>query len=116
MKKDYKTTTEELYSNVLLLGEALPDVMGSFHQTMAHAWKDGAVSKKNKELIATALAVAAGCEGCIGVHTQSLVKSGVTRQELVEVLGVAVCMGGGPAVMQAGEALKSFDQFAAAGN
>ena len=114
MTKDYMANTAELFNNVKELGKVLPDVMKGFQSTMALAWEDGAVSKKTKDLIAIALAVSAGCEGCIGVHSQSLVKLGVTRQELAEVLGVAIFMGGGPAVMREGEALKAFDQFNAA--
>ena len=114
MAIDFKANTAALVGNVKELGTALPDVMKGFHSAMALAWEDGAVSKKTKDLIAIALAVAAGCEGCIGVHSQSLVKLGATRQELVEVLGVAIFMGGGPSVMRAGEALKAFDQFSAA--
>lgn len=57
-----------------------------------------------------------GCQAlrrCIGFHTQALVKLGVTRQELEEVLGVAIYMGGGPSLMYAADAMVAFDQFSA---
>ena len=111
MSKDYKGITGELVNSVKELSEAIPDVMTGFFTIMDHAWKDGALTKKTKELIGIALAVAAGCEGCIGVHSQKLVNLGVTRDELLETLGISICMGGGPAVMRSGEALKAFDAF-----
>jgi alkylhydroperoxidase/carboxymuconolactone decarboxylase family protein YurZ len=39
------------------------------------------------------------------------VKLGATRQELAEVLAVAVQMGGGPSLMYAADAMTAFLQF-----
>jgi AhpD family alkylhydroperoxidase len=75
------------------------------------AMKDGAVSKKTKEFIALALGVAARCDGCLGYHAEALVKLGATRQEVAEVLGVAIQMGGGPSLMYAADAYTAFLQF-----
>ena len=58
-----------------------------------------------------ALAVANHCPGCIGFHAQTLVKLQTTREELIETLGMAVYMGGGPSLMYAAEALEAFEEF-----
>jgi AhpD family alkylhydroperoxidase len=71
--------------------------------------KDGALAHKHKELIALAIAVAVRCEGCIVFHTRSCVRLGVSREELIEMLGVAVEMGGGPSVVYGAQALECFD-------
>ena len=76
----------------------------------AAATRDGALDKKTKELIALA-GVAAHCDGCIGLHTQTLAKLGATRQELEEALGVAVDLGGGPPLMHAANAIAAFEQY-----
>ena len=47
----------------------------------------------------SAPSIATRCDGCIGFHTEALVKLGASRQELDETLGVVVYMGGGPALM-----------------
>ena len=44
-------------------------------------------------------------------HTQSLIKLGVTREEFLETLSMAIYMGGGPSLMYAAEALKAFEEF-----
>jgi AhpD family alkylhydroperoxidase len=75
---------------------------------------DGALDCKHKELIAVAISVAVQCEGCIAYHVHDAIQAGATRQEVVESLGVAIMMGGGPAVMYACEALAALDQFASA--
>jgi alkylhydroperoxidase/carboxymuconolactone decarboxylase family protein YurZ len=38
-------------------------------------------------------------------------RAGATRQEITETIGVAVLMGGGPAVMYGAEALEALAQF-----
>ena len=40
------------------------------------------------------------------------VAAGATRQELLETIGVAIIMGGGPASMYAAHALDAIEQFA----
>lgn len=60
-----------------------------------------------------ALGVASRCDGCIGFHAQALVKLGTTREEFLEVLGMAIYMGGGPSLMYAADALRAFEEFSA---
>ena len=64
-----------------------------------------------KALIAIALAVANRCPGCIGFHSQALVKLQTSREELLETLSMAIYMGGGPSLMYAAEALEAFEEF-----
>ncbi len=111
MTKNYKQMTEELLPFVTTLHKELPGVMQAFSSMGKAATQDNALNKKTKELIAIALAVANHCEGCIGFHVQALVKLGVTREELIETLGMAIYMGGGPSVMYAAEALHAFADF-----
>ena len=79
----------------------------------AHATADGVLDKKQKELIALAIAVTQRCDACIGFHMRTLVKLGATRQEVAETLGMCVYMGGGPAMMYAADAIAAFDEFSA---
>lgn len=75
------------------------------------ALEDGALSKKTKELIALSIGVSGQCKGCIGFHVKALIILGVTREELVEALGMAIYMGGGPSLMYAAEAMQAFEEF-----
>jgi AhpD family alkylhydroperoxidase len=108
MAKNYKEITGELLPFVAQLHKELPGVMQAFSSMGKAATEENALDKKTKELIAIALAVANHCEGCIGFHVQTLVKLGVSREALVEALGMAIYMGGGPSVMYAAEALHAF--------
>lgn len=84
-----------------------------FAQLALASMAEGAVSAKHKELIALAIGVTQRCSGCIGFHIKALQKLGATRQELDEMLAVAVYMGGGPALMYAAEAIHAWEEMAA---
>ncbi len=111
MSKNYKEITKDISESLAKIRKEIPDVMNGFSAMAQAATKDGALSKKTKELIALSLGVASRCDGCIGFHVQALLKLGVTREELMETLGMAVYMGGGPSLMYAADALRAFEEF-----
>jgi AhpD family alkylhydroperoxidase len=79
------------------LKDQAPDIargFGGFYQTVM---KEGALSVREKELIAMAIGLAQRCTPCINLHVQGCVKAGATREQILEAAGVAVMMQGGPA-------------------
>lgn len=111
MPKQYKEITKDISASLAKLRKEIPDVMSAFTSLSQAASKEGALDKKTKELLALGLGVAARCDGCIGFHSQALVKLGASREELLEVLGMAIYMGGGPSLMYAADALAAFEEF-----
>ncbi|MBR0957469.1 carboxymuconolactone decarboxylase family protein [Bradyrhizobium japonicum] len=111
MDKNYVDITRNISANLKKLRGDIPDTMKGFAALAQAAARDGALDKKTKELIALALGVAGHCDGCIGFHTEALVKLGATRQEIEETLGMAVYMGGGPSLMYAADAIAAYEQF-----
>jgi AhpD family alkylhydroperoxidase len=111
MDKSYPEITRQISANLRKLRSDIPDTMKGFTALAQAATRDGALDKKTKELIALAIGVAAHCDGCIGFHTEALVKLGATRQEVEETLGMAIYMGGGPSLMYAADAIAAFEQF-----
>ncbi len=73
-----------------------PDLFNKWSAFATAAFEDGAVSAKNKELMAIALSIAASCEPCVKIHTRRAKKLGATNEEIAETIGVAVVMLGGP--------------------
>jgi AhpD family alkylhydroperoxidase len=98
------------YSRELL--HLVPDAVKSYGALSKAAQTPGALDRKTKELIALAIGVATRCEGCIAYHARNSVRAGATRQEVAEMLAVAVQMGGGPAMVHGADALRAFDEFA----
>jgi AhpD family alkylhydroperoxidase len=87
--------------------------MGGFGQLHQKATADGALDKKTKELMALAIGIAVHCDGCVAYHVHDALKAGATRPEILEAIGVAIMMGGGPAWIYGCEALEALDQFEA---
>lgn len=110
---DHSTLIKNINQNLAGLRKSQPEAMQGFGQLARSAMAEGAVSAKNKELIALAIGITQHCSGCIGFHVKALLKLGCTRQELEEMLTVCVYMGGGPALMYTAEALSAFDQMSA---
>lgn len=73
----------------------------------------GALSAIDEELIALALGVASHCEACTGFHVRTLIRLGASREQLMEALAVRTCMGGGPSLMYAAEAVLAYEEFLA---
>ena len=73
--------------------------------------KPGFVARHRRKLIALAIGVSARCDGCIGFHVKALIRLGVTREQLMETLGICTYMGGGPSLMYAAEAVRAYDEF-----
>ena len=93
------------------LRNAIPDTWAGFAALAQHAVADGALPAQVKELIATAIAVADGCDGCIAYHSKAAARKGATEEEFVEALGVALLMAGGPASIYGPRALEAFREF-----
>jgi AhpD family alkylhydroperoxidase len=110
MSKDYKQITKDISGALAKLRVDAPELMKGFADLASAATQDGVLDKKTKELIALALGVAARCDGCLGFHTQALARLGASKQEVIETLGMAVYMGGGPSLMYAADAITAFEQ------
>jgi AhpD family alkylhydroperoxidase len=113
MEKHYPEYFDHLRGRSVKLRHDLPGVMGGFAEMYRQAMAEGAVSTKHKELIALGIAIAVHCDGCIAAHVSDAHRAGASRAEIVETIGVAVLMGGGPSAMYGAEALEALEQFEA---
>lgn len=108
----YLETLQKVQRQAGGLGRAAPEVAQAFQRLMGAASKDGALQARVKELMALAIAVSQKCEGCIVFHVHNAIKHGASREELAETVGVAIEMGGGPAMVYGATALAAFDELA----
>ena len=93
------------------LRDLIPETWAGFAALHQHAVADGVLPGKMKELIATAIAVADGCDGCIAYHAKAAARKGATEEEFAEAMGVALLMAGGPASIYGPRALEAFREF-----
>jgi AhpD family alkylhydroperoxidase len=93
------------------LRRAVPEVYRGFGELHHAAFAAGALDTRTKELIALAIAVVEGCDGCIASHARAAVQAGASRQEAAEAIGVTFLMHGGPATIHGPRAYSAFCEF-----
>ena len=111
MHKDWQAMAGELSSAIKEVRLGSPEVTKAFSAMAKAATEAGVLDTKTKELIALAISVAIRCDGCVAFHSQAAVKQGASREEVMEVMGMALYMGAGPSLMYAAQAVEAFDQF-----
>lgn len=97
------------------LDKSLPGPLAAYGELHKQAVAEGALSKKAKELMALSIAIAVHCNGCIAYHVHDALRAGASHQEVIETIGVAIMMGGGPAEVYGAEAYDALIQFQAVG-
>lgn len=94
------------------LSRTIPEVYKGYGALAQAAYADGELPKRFKELVALAIGVVEGCDGCIASHGQAAARAGATRQEAAEAIGVTFAMHGGPATVHGARAYDVFCEFA----
>lgn len=113
MIKEYPQHHEHVRAQMQKLIDGIPGPMAGFWALHQEAISTGVLSTRVKELIALGIAIAVRCDGCLAVHVHDALMAGATREEIAETIGVAVMMGGGPAVVYGAEAYEAMEQFEA---
>ena len=70
----------------------------SFQDFSAAAMKEGAISVKNKELIALGVALTTQCGYCLELHRQGAEKAGASQEEIAETIMIASSLRAGAAI------------------
>ncbi|MCG6190270.1 carboxymuconolactone decarboxylase family protein [Maribellus maritimus] len=111
METHYYDIYKKVYSGMGELAKENPELMKGFGMLHKTNSSDGALTKKEKELLAVAIAIVVHCEGCIACHVKDALQSGATHNQIVEAIGVAILMGGGPALVYGTMALDALKEF-----
>lgn len=109
--KNYPEHYQQLKQIMKQLKQEIPDTMAGFAGLHRASATDGALSPKTKELIALGIAISVRCDGCIAFHMHDALRAKATKAEIMETIGVAIMMGGGPSLMYACEAMEALNQF-----
>jgi AhpD family alkylhydroperoxidase len=74
-------------------------------------YKDGALTKKQKELIAIGISVAENCESCMEWHIKQALDCGSTEHEILEAIEVGIEMTGGLGTVAARFAMNVLEYY-----
>jgi AhpD family alkylhydroperoxidase len=85
-------------------------VYRAFLEMEKAAFSDGALKKREKELIAIGISVRINCESCMQWHIEQAAAAGATYEEVLEAVEVGIEMGGGPATVSARLALQVMEE------
>lgn len=102
---------DDLRASTKGLRRAIPDVWSGFTSLHAAAMAEGELSTALKESVALAISVVKHCDGCIAYHAKGAARAGATREQVAEILGVALLMDGGTASVYAPRAWEAFLEF-----
>ena len=108
----YAEVIAELGEPTRSLREASSEAWAGFGQLHKAAVAEGALPATVKELMALAIAVVKGCDGCIAYHAKAAARRGATAGEVAEALGMALLMDGGTASVYGPRAWDAYREFA----
>ncbi|WP_443089785.1 carboxymuconolactone decarboxylase family protein [Virgibacillus sp. MG-45] len=102
---DYKQGSNRLHKR-------MPEMVQGYFNFTEACFKEGTISKKQKQLIAVGISIYAQDEYCIMYHTKGAIENGATEDELMETIAISAALGGGAAFSQGVTlALDTYDHY-----
>lgn len=80
--------------------QKMPAFAEQFNSFTEECFREGALSQKEKQLIALGISLHAQDEYCIIYHTKGCLDQGCSEQEILEAVGVTAAFGGGATMSQ----------------
>ncbi len=99
MSEDMKKTAREVKKTYQELQKELPEFIEGWSGFTEKYHREGALTERERELIAVALSASKQCHWCVAHHVKSALNAGATREEVLEAAFETVLMGGGPALV-----------------
>jgi alkylhydroperoxidase/carboxymuconolactone decarboxylase family protein len=81
------------------MGDAAPELWEKFNAYYGAVFEDGALTAREKALIALAVAHAVQCPYCIDAYTNSSLEKGADKAQLTEAIHVACAIRGGASLV-----------------
>jgi AhpD family alkylhydroperoxidase len=103
----YPPTTREIEQT---RRDLAPETQAAFDAFSRSVFAEGALSAKMKQIVAVAVAHVTQCPYCIKGHTKAALRSGATREELMEAIWVAAEMRAGGAYAHSALAIATFEE------
>ena len=100
---------KEIGAKMEKVKKSAPAMVAGFGGLFSKVMTDGAISLREKELVALGIAVALNCVPCIRAHVKKCLEAGASKEQILEAAAVAVVMGGGPAYMHTVEVIDALE-------
>jgi alkylhydroperoxidase/carboxymuconolactone decarboxylase family protein len=93
------------------IGKDAPELWEKFSQYYGAVFEEGALSEREKALIALAVAHAVQCPYCIDAYTQTSLEKGSNIEQMTEAVHVAAAIKGGAALVHGLQMRNRADQL-----
>ncbi len=113
MATNHKEEYKRLMAGMGKIYKNCPGVADGFGKLHDGAMAEGALTTKEKELIALGIGIAIRCTGCITAHVKAALDAGATPEEIYETISVVVMMAGGPGTAYGLIAIEALEDFTA---
>jgi AhpD family alkylhydroperoxidase len=113
MMMDWNAYRDQVNGAVREISAANPDLVKAYAALHHANSKSVHLDAKTRELIALGVAVTLRCDGCINAHTDAAIKAGVTKEEIVDALGVAIMVNAGATMVYSARTIDALDFKAA---
>ncbi len=81
------------------IGEHAPELASKFFEYYNSVFSEGALTEREKSLIALAVAHAVQCPYCIDAYTQTCLEKGSNADEMTEAIHVSAAIRGGASLV-----------------
>jgi len=118
MKNTYKEKIEEIVrtrKRAHTYFSKRSSVYQAFMDMEQNTYKNGRLSKLNKEMIAIGISIVQNCESCMEWHIKQALDDGATEEEILEAIEVGIEMSGGPGTVAARFALNVLEYYRQSG-
>lgn len=93
------------------IGKNAPELAKRFFEWYGAVFEDGALSKREKTLIALAVAHAVQCPYCIDAYTEASLEQGADPDQLTEAVHVAAAIRGGASLVHGVQMRSKLDKL-----
>ncbi|MDY6065583.1 MAG: arsenosugar biosynthesis-associated peroxidase-like protein [Finegoldia sp.] len=112
MSKDFYFDREDLNDfNNAILAEDSPEYWEKFMTYYGSVFEDGALTAREKKLIALAVASLIGCPYCVEAYTKACLSEGCDKDEMTEAVHAAAALRAGATLAQFVQGKKLADKL-----
>ncbi|MCK5681965.1 carboxymuconolactone decarboxylase family protein [bacterium] len=91
--------------------EVMPEKGKQLMDQVGETYKDGALERKTKHLMALAIALGVGCQNCVLFHTEAALASGASKEEFLDTISIVSSMRGTTGVAESLRVIQFLDEL-----
>ena len=91
--------------------EVMPEKGKQLMDQVGETYKDGALERKTKHLMALAIALGVGCQNCVLFHTEAALASGASKEEFLDTISIVSSMRGTTGVAESLRVIQFLDDL-----